>query len=122
MQVTADEFLECRLELFNVILQDFREAFKWLSCPRRDQGFFLCEQKLEFLHWLLRRIVEQDTLPDENDSEALRQKEFIETKFLDVPSFKEKTEFGAEALRVVKSKTDVERERSKRQKLSEAVA
>ena len=77
---------------------------------------------LNFLHRLLRRIVERDTLPDESDWEALRQYDFIETKFLDVPSFMEKTEFRAKAMRVAKSKIDVEREKSKRQKPSEAVA
>ena len=77
---------------------------------------------LDFLHRLLRWIVERDALPDENDWEALRQYDFIETKLLDVPSFMEKTEFRAKAMQVAKSKIDVEREKSKRQKLSDAVA
>ena len=77
---------------------------------------------LNFLHLLMRRIVERDTLPDENVWEGLRQYDFIETKLLDVPSFMEKTEFRAKAMRVAKSRIDVERERSKRQKPSEAVA
>ena len=122
VQVTGDEFFECRLELFKVIVQDYREAFKRSSCPRRDQGFFLCGQMLNFLHRLLRRIVERDTLPDESDWEGLRQYDFIETKFMDVPSFMEKTEFRAKAMQVAKSKIDVEREKSKPQKPSEAVA
>ena len=122
VQVTRDEVFECRLELFKVIVQDYREAFKRSSCPRRDQGFFLCGQLLNFLHRLLRRIVDRNTLPDEIDWEALRQNDFIETKLLDVPSFMEKTEFRAKAMSVVKSRIDVERQRSKRQKLSEAVA
>ena len=67
---------------------------------------------LNFLHRLLRRIVERDILPDENNWEALRQYDFIETKFLDVPCFMEKTDFRAKAMRVAESKIDVERERS----------
>ena len=122
VQVTGDEFFECTFELFKVIVQDYREAFKRSSCPRHDQGFFLCGQMLNFLHRLLRWIVERDTLPDENDWEALRQNDFNETKFLDVPSFMEKTEFRAEAMRIAKSKIDVEREKSKRQRPSEVVA
>ena len=114
VQVTEDEFFECRLELFKVIVQDYHEALKRSSCPRSDQGFLLCGQMLNFLHRLLRRIVERDTLPDESDWEALWQYDFIETKFLDVPSFMEKTEFWAKAMRVAKSKIDVEREKSKR--------
>ena len=122
VHVTGDKFFECRLELIKVIVQDYREAFKRSSCPRRDQGFFLCVQMLNFLHRLLRRIGERETLPDENDWEALRQKDFIDTKFLDVPSFMEQTEFQAKSMRVAKSKIDVEREKSKRQRLSEVVA
>ena len=122
VQVTGDEFFECRLELFKVTVQDYREAFRRSSCPKRDQGFFLCGQMLDFLHWLLRRIVERDTLLDENDWEALRQYDFMQTKFLDVPIFMERTELRAKAMRVAKSKIDVERERSKRRNPSEAVA
>ena len=122
VQVTGDEFFECRLELFKVIVQDYREAFKRSSCPRRDHGFFLCGQLLNFLHRSLRRIVERDILPDESDWEALPQYDFIETKFMDVPSFMEKTEFRAKSMPVAKSKIDVEREKSKRQNPSEAVA
>ena len=122
VQVTGDDFFECRLELFKVIVQDYREAFKRSSCPRRDQGFFLCGQMLNFLRRLLRRILEHETLPDENDWEALRQHDFIHTKLLDVPSFMEKTEFRAKALRVAKSKIDVEREKSNRQRPSDIVA
>ena len=77
---------------------------------------------LNFLHRLLRRILERETLPDENVWEVLRQYDFIDTKLLDVPSFMEKTEFRAKAMRVAKSKIDVEREKSKRQKPSEDVA
>ena len=77
---------------------------------------------LNFLHRLLRWIGQRDTLPDKSDWEAFRQYDFIETKFLAVPSFMEKTEFRAKAMRVAKSKNDVEREKSKRQKPSVAVA
>ena len=122
VQVTGDDHFECRLELLKVIVQDYREAFRRSSCPRRDQCFFLCGQMLGFLHRLLRRIVERDTLPDEIDWEALRQFDFIETKFLDMPFFMEKSEFRAKAMQVAKSKIDAEREKSKCQKPSEAVA
>ena len=71
VQLTGDEFFESRLELFKVIVQYYRETFKRSSY--RYQGFLLCGQMLNFLHCLLRRFVERDTLPDENDWEALRQ-------------------------------------------------
>ena len=61
-------------------------------------------------------------MPDENDWEALRQYDFIDTKFLDVPSFMENTDFRAKAMRVAKSEIDVERAKSKRQRPSAAVA
>ena len=122
VQVTGDNFSEHRLDLFKVIVQDYSEAFKRLSFPKRDQAFFLCGQMLHLLHWLLRQIVERETLPDERDWETLRQYDFIETKFLDVPSIMEKSEFRAKAMRVAKSKIDVEQEESERQKPYEAVA
>ena len=77
---------------------------------------------LNFLHRLLRQTVDRDTLLDESDWETLRQYDFIDTKFLEVPSIMEKTEFRTKTRRVVKSKIGVEREKSKRQKPSEAVA
>ena len=122
MQVTGDEFFECRLELFKVIVQDFREAFKRSSCPRREQGFFLCGQLLNFLHRLLRRIVERDTFPKESDWEVLRQHKLYRDKISRCAMFYGEDEFRAKAMRVAKSKTDVEREKSKRQKPPEAVA
>ena len=77
---------------------------------------------LDFLHQLLERIVERDTLPDESDWEMLRHYDFTSTKFIDELFFIEKTEFPAKVMRVAKSKIDAEREKSKPQKLSEAVA
>ena len=122
VQLTGDNNSECRLELFKVIVQDYREALKRSSHPRLDPGFFLYGQMLDFLHRLLRRIVECDTLPDESDWETLLQYDFNLTKFLDVPSFMDKTDFWAKALRVTKLKIDVEREKLKLQKSSETVA
>ena len=33
-QVTGDEFFECRLEMFKVIIQDYSKAFELSSFPR----------------------------------------------------------------------------------------
>ena len=74
MQVTGDEFFECRLEFFNVIVKYYRETFKRSSCPKRDQDFFLCGQMLDFRHRLLRGIVDGDTSHDKSDWAALRKK------------------------------------------------
>ena len=51
---------ESRLELFKVIMQDYRESFGRLSDVGRDHGFFLCGQMVDFLHRLLRRIVARE--------------------------------------------------------------
>ena len=66
-QVTGDPYFEARLELFKVIVQEYREAFKRSTVPSRDQGFFLCGQLCDFLHRLLRRIVSRECLPSEWD-------------------------------------------------------
>ena len=77
---------------------------------------------LDFLYRLLQRSVQRDTLPDERDWDTLLQYKFTSAKLLDRPSFLAKTEFRAKTLRVANSKVDVEREKRKPQKPSEAVA
>ena len=99
-----------------MIVQDYREAFKRAIVPTRDQGCFLCGQMCEFLHRLLWRIVPRSCLPDEWDWDALRSFEFAVGVLLSIPKFMEKTEFRVKALKVAKSKIDVERERGKKSK------
>ena len=65
--MTGDDLFESRLELFKVIMQEYRESFGCSSDVRRDQGFFSCGQMLDFLHRLLRRIVTGKCLPEDND-------------------------------------------------------
>ena len=107
---------ESRLELFKVILQDYREAFRRAATVKKDQGFFLCGQMLDFLHCLLRRIVSRESLPEENDWDALREFEFINAQLLSVSQFMEKTEFRTKAMRAVKGRINVEKEKSKKSK------
>ena len=113
--------MEARLELFKVIVQDYREAFKRSTVPSRDQGFFLCCQMCDFLHRLLRRIVSRSCLPAEWDWDALRSFDFAASELLGIPEFMQKTEFRAKVLKVAKSKNDVERERGNKGK-SDVVA
>ena len=89
--------------------------------PNRDQGFFLCGQKCDFLHHLLRRIVSRSCLPAEWDWDALRSFDFAVSELLGIPEFMHKTEFRAKVLKVARSKIDVERERWKKEK-SDVVA
>ena len=74
----------------------------------------------EVLHRFLRRILPWSCLLDEWDWDALRSSDFAVCKLLSIPGFVQKTEFRANALKVVKSKTDIEREREKETK-SDAV-
>ena len=104
------------MELFKVIVQDYREAFKRSTVPSRDQGFFLCGQMCDFLHRLLRRIVSRDCLPAEWDWNALRSFDFAVSELLGIPEFMHKTEFRAKVLKVARTKIDVERERGKKVK------
>ena len=113
-QVTGDLYFESRPELFKVIVQEYREAFKWSILPSRDQGFFLCGQMCDFLHRLLRRIVSRSCLPSEWDWDALRFFDFAVSELLGIPEFMQKTEFRSKVLKVAKSKIDVERERGKK--------
>ena len=71
---------------------------------------------LDFLHRLLRRIVSQESLPDENDWDALLAFEFVDAQLLTVSQFLEKTEFRTKAMRAAKRCINVEREKSKKSK------
>ena len=112
--MTGDDLFESRLELFNVIMRDYRESFRRSSDVRRDQGFFLCGQMLDFLHRLLRRIVARDSLPEEDDWDALLEFDFTNVQLLSVSQFMEKTEFRTKAMRAAKGRINVEREKSKK--------
>ena len=113
-QATGDPSFEARLELFKVIVQEYREAFKRSTVPSRDQGFFLCGQMCDFLHRLLRRVVSLDCLPSEWDWDELPSFDFSVGELLGIPEFMRKTEFRSKLLKVAKSKIDVERERGKK--------
>ena len=119
--VTGDPYFEARLELFKIIVQEYREAFKWSTVPSRDQGFSLCGQMCDFLHRLLQRIVSRSCLPSEWDWDALRSFDFAVSELLGIPEFMQKTEFRSKVLKVAKSKINVERERGKKAR-SDAVA
>ena len=115
MQVTADELFESRLELFKVIMimQDFRESFRRSSDVRKDQGFSLRGQMLDFLHGLLRRIVTRDCFPEEDVWDALLELNFTNAQLLSVSQFMEKTEFRAKAMRAARKRIKVEKEKIK---------
>ena len=104
------------MELFKIFLQDYREAFRRSVTVKRDQGFFLCGQMLDFLHLLLRRIVSRESLPEKNDWDALLRFEFIDVQLLSISQFMEKAEFRTKAMRAAKGRINVEKERSKKSK------
>ena len=106
--------------LFKAIVQDYREAFKGSAIPKRDQEIFLRGQISDFLHRSLRRIVPRSCLPDEWDRDALRSHDSAAAELLSIPDFMQKTEFRTKALKVARSKIDVEHERGKKTK-SDAV-
>ena len=105
-QVTGDPYFEARLELFKVIVQEYREAFRRSILPSRDHGFFLCGQMCDFLHRLLRRIVSRSCLPSERDWDALRSFDFAVSELLGIPEFMPKAEFRSKVFKVAKSKND----------------
>ena len=105
---------ESRLELIKIILQDYREAFRRTSTVKRDQGFFLCGQLLDFLHRLLRRVVSRESLPEEHDWDAFLGFDFTDVELLSISQFMEKTEFRTKAMRAVKGRINVEKEKSKK--------
>ena len=95
-------------------MQDYRESFRRLSDVRREQGFFLCGQMLDFLQRLFRRIVARNCLPEEDDWVALLEFDFTNVQLLSVSQFMEKTEFRTKAMRAAKGRLNVEREKNKK--------
>ena len=104
------------MELFKVILQDYREAFRRAVPVKRDQGFFLCGQTLDCLHHLLCQIVSRESLPEEDDWDALLGFEFIDAQLLSIFQFMEKTEFRSKPRRAAKGRINGEKEKSKKSK------
>ena len=111
-----DSFIEVRLELFKVVVQEYHEAFKRSMELRRDHGFFLCGQVCDFLQQFLRRVIEQTDSRVESDWAKLSSFDFVVKELLSVPNFMQKTKFRAEALKVAKCTIDQERDRGKKTK------
>ena len=111
-QIVGDDLL--RLELFKVILQDYREAFRRAVTVKREQGFFLCGHYLDFFHRLLGRIFSRESLPQEDNWYALPAFEIVDAQLLSISHFMEKTEFRTIALRAAKGCINVEKEKSKK--------
>ena len=78
-------------------------------------------QMCDFLHRLLRRVIERSDLPDKSDWETRRLFDFGVIKFLSVPDFIQKAELRAKVLKVAKSEIDLERDRGKKPKTDVAV-
>ena len=75
-QMVGDDLFESGLDLFKIILHDYRKVFRRCVIVKRAQGFFLCGQVIEFLQRLLRSIVVRDGLPEEIDWEGLLSFDF----------------------------------------------
>ena len=112
--MTGDDLFESRLELFKVIMQDYWESFRRSSMLEETKGSFLCGQMLDFLHRLLRRIVARDSLPEEDNWDALLEFDFTNAQLFSVCQFMEKTEFRTKAMRAAKGRINVEREKNKK--------
>ena len=112
--VVGDDPFESPLELFRVVLQDYREAYRRCSNVKRDHSYLLCGQMLDFLHRSLRRIVSRESWPEENSWYALLGFDFIEAQLLSISQFMEKTEFRTKARRAAKGRINVELERHKK--------
>ena len=71
---------------------------------------------LEILHRLLRRVIARESLPEENDWDALLAFDFTSVQLLLISQFMEKTEFRTKAMRAAKGRINVEKEKSKKAK------
>ena len=83
---------------------------------KRDQGFLLCGQMLDFLHCLLHRIISQESLPEEDGCDALLGFEFVDAQLLSISQFMEKSEFRTKAMRAAKGRINVAKEKGRKSK------
>ena len=90
-----------------MIMQGYCESLRRSSNARRDQGFFLCGEMLDFLHHLLTR----DCLPEEDDWGALLEFDYKNVQLLSVSQFMEETESRTEAMSAAEVRINVEREK-----------
>ena len=75
----------------------------------------------EFLHRLLHRTISRESLPEENDWDALPGFEFVEAQLLPISQFMEKTEFYTKAMRAATGGKNVEERKSKTNVIVSAV-
>ena len=115
-QVTGNDLFESRLQLFKVIMQDYRHSFGRSSVARRDLGSFLCEQTIDFMNRLLRRIISRDDLPEENNRFELLDFDFTNAQLMSLLKIMEEIEFRTEAMRAAKGRINVETEKNKKTK------
>ena len=69
---------------------------------------------LDFLHRLFRRIISRESLPVENDWDALLGFEFVDAQLLLISKCMEETEFRTKAMRAAKGRINVEKEKSRK--------
>ena len=69
---------------------------------------------LDFLHRLLRRLVARDSLPEEDDCDALWEVDLTNAELLSVSQFMEKTKFRTKAMQAAKGRINVERKKNKK--------
>ena len=65
--IRGDKFFEASIYLFQNLMRDYRKSFYQVKEKRRDQGFFLYGQVMNFLHRLLQRSLRRINLPSEVD-------------------------------------------------------
>ena len=115
-QVVGDDLCESKLELLKIILRDYREVIRRCVIVERDQGCFICGQRLDFLYRLFRPFKVRDVLPGETDWDGLLKFGFTNVQLLSVSQFIVKTGFRTKAMRAAKGHISVEREKSKETK------
>ena len=78
------------MELLKARVQDYRDAFKRSLKLKRDQEVFLCVHMCDFLHGLLRRVVQRCDLPDELEWVESALFDFNEEELFGNPDFMQK--------------------------------
>ena len=101
------------MDLFHNLFSDYLQSFAQLKEQRREQGFLLYGQMVNFLHRLIRRVLQRASLPQEDDRDSIDRSDFVKKELLSNEQFMVKTTVKDRALTVVKAQIDVEKSRKK---------
>ena len=105
--MTGAPYFLSRLELFQLMKQEFIQSFGACGANRCDEGFYLFGQLSGFLYRLLQKMIWKSNLPAEEEWDSLHCFNFTDSSFLAYVDFMKKSHSRTAVLRGVTTSVDV---------------